>query len=93
MTTRDFRREHGTACPEACSWPTSSWADDVVVIYKIDALQRSLTDFQMAIFERHGVSFVSVTCSSHDHVDGPLDAEHPALLRPVRTGAHRRAHP
>ncbi|ONF43313.1 recombinase [Marinobacter lutaoensis] len=36
---------------------------DVVVVYKIDRLTRSLTDFSKMIdvFERHGVSFVSVT--------------------------------
>lgn len=36
---------------------------DVVIIYKIDRLTRSLTDFSrmVDVFERHGVSFVSVT--------------------------------
>lgn len=36
---------------------------DVVVIYKIDRLTRSLTDFSkmVEVFERHGVSFVPVT--------------------------------
>ncbi len=36
---------------------------DVVVIYKIDRLTRSLADFSkmVDVFERHGVSFVSVT--------------------------------
>lgn len=36
---------------------------DVVVIYKIDRLTRSLTDFSrmVEVFERRGVSFVSVT--------------------------------
>ena len=36
---------------------------DVVVIYKIDRLTRSLSDFSrmVEVFERHGVSFVSVT--------------------------------
>jgi len=36
---------------------------DVVVIYKIDRLTRSLTDFSkmVEVFERHKVSFVSVT--------------------------------
>ena len=38
---------------------------DVVVVYKIDRLTRSLTDFAriVEIFEKHGVSFVSVTQS------------------------------
>ena len=36
---------------------------DCVVVYKVDRLSRSLLDFArlMAMFERHGVSFVSVT--------------------------------
>lgn len=36
---------------------------DVVVVYKIDRLSRSLTDFaqMVEIFDTHGVSFVSVT--------------------------------
>lgn len=36
---------------------------DVVVVYKIDRLTRSLTDFSkmIEVFERHNTSFVSVT--------------------------------
>jgi DNA invertase Pin-like site-specific DNA recombinase len=36
---------------------------DVVVVYKIDRLSRSLTDFAklVDVFEAHGVTFVSVT--------------------------------
>ena len=36
---------------------------DVVVVYKIDRLSRSLADFarMVDVFDRHGVSFVSVT--------------------------------
>ena len=36
---------------------------DCVVVYKVDRLSRSLLDFarMMALFEKHGVSFVSVT--------------------------------
>ncbi len=38
---------------------------DVVVVYKVDRLTRSLTDFAkiVEIFDRHGVSFVSITQS------------------------------
>src|SRR3954451_499766 len=38
---------------------------DVVVVYKIDRLSRSLTDFVklVELFEKHGVTFVSVTQS------------------------------
>ena len=36
---------------------------DIVVVYKIDRLTRSLADFSkmVEVFERQGVSFVSVT--------------------------------
>ena len=36
---------------------------DCVVVYKVDRLSRSLLDFarMMETFDRHGVSFVSVT--------------------------------
>src|SRR5215207_3011695 len=36
---------------------------DVVVVYKVDRLTRSLTDFAklVELFDAHGVSFVSVT--------------------------------
>ena len=36
---------------------------DIVMVYKIDRLTRSLSDFSkmVEVFERHGVSFVSVT--------------------------------
>ena len=48
------------------------WADigkgevDLVVVYKVDRLTRSLTDFARIIetFDARGVSFVSVTSSS-----------------------------
>jgi site-specific DNA recombinase len=40
-----------------------SGAIDCVVVYKVDRLSRSLLDFArlMSLFDRHGVSFVSVT--------------------------------
>ena len=36
---------------------------DVVVVYKVDRLTRALSDFAklVEIFDRHGVSFVSIT--------------------------------
>jgi DNA invertase Pin-like site-specific DNA recombinase len=38
---------------------------DVVVVYKIDRLSRALMDFArlVEVFDRHGVTFVSVTQS------------------------------
>src|ERR1700732_1266458 len=40
---------------------------DVVVVYKVDRLTRSLADFAklVELFETHGVSFVSITQSLH----------------------------
>ena len=46
------------------SWPTSRRRSiDCVVVYKVDRLSRSLLDFAriMEVFDKHGVSFVSVT--------------------------------
>ena len=36
---------------------------DIVVVYKVDRLTRSLADFAkiVEVFDKHGVSFVSVT--------------------------------
>ena len=46
---------------------------DVVVVYKIDRLSRSLADFAklVEVFDRNGVTFVSVT-QSFDHIDQPV---------------------
>ena len=69
---------------------------DVVVVYKIDRLSRALMDFAklVEVFDRNNVTFVSVTQSFNTTTShGPADAEHPAVLRPVRARGHRRAHP
>ena len=39
------------------------------------------------------VNALAYSAVQHDDLDGPLDAEHPAFLRPVRTRGHRRTHP
>ena len=51
---------------------------DAVAVYKIDRLSRSLLDFMrlMDLFERHGVSFVSVT--------QPINTTTPAVLSAMR---------
>ena len=61
---------------------------DVVVVYKIDRLSRSLSDFakMVDLFDERGVTFVSVTqqfntTTSMGH--GAADAEHPAVFCPV----------
>ena len=69
---------------------------DMVVVYKVDRLTRSLADFAklVELFEAHGVSFVSVTqqfntTTSH----GAADPQRAAVICPVRAGDRRRAHP
>ena len=64
---------------------------DVVVVYKIDRLSRSLMDFSklVEVFDRNGVTFVSVTQSFNTTTsNGAADAEHPLVLRAVRTRGH-----
>jgi len=59
---------------------------DVVVVYKIDRLGRSLADFAnlVEVFDRNGVTFVSVTQSFNTTTSmGAADAEIPAVLRAV----------
>ncbi len=59
---------------------------DVIVVYKVDRLSRSLTDFarMVEIFDTHSVSFVSVTQQfKHDDIDGTADAQRVALVRPI----------
>jgi site-specific DNA recombinase len=56
---------------------------DVIVVYKVDRLTRSLADFAklVELFDKHDVSFVSVTQQFNT-----------AVLRPIRTRSHLRAH-
>jgi site-specific DNA recombinase len=61
-------------------------AVDCIVVYKVDRLSRSLTDFAriVEVLDQNGVSFVSVTqqfntTTSHRSPD----AEHPAVVCPV----------
>ena len=59
---------------------------DIVIVYKIDRLSRSLMDFTklVEVFERNDVTFVSVTQSFNTtNSHGPADAQRPAQLRPV----------
>jgi hypothetical protein len=58
---------------------------DVVVVYKIDRLSRSLMDFSklVEVFDRAGVTFVSVTQSFNTTTS----------MGPVRARGHRRAGP
>ncbi len=60
-----FRRHTGTPGPEAPARPIEAGAVDVVVVYKIDRLSRSLMDFAklVEVFDRKSVTFVTVTQS------------------------------
>ena len=55
-------RWSGPPC-SACLQEIRARRIDVVVVYKVDRLTRSLTDFAklVELFDAHGVSFVSVT--------------------------------
>jgi site-specific DNA recombinase len=72
---------------------------DVVVSYKVDRLSRSLLDFakMMEAFERHGVSFVSITqqfnsaTSMGRLVLNVLGPEFPPILRRCGNEASRTA--
>jgi site-specific DNA recombinase len=69
---------------------------DVVVVYKIDRLSRSLMDFSklVEVFDRNGVTFVSVTQSFNTTTSmGRLTLNILLSLRPVRARGDRRAHP
>ena len=63
---------------------------DVVVVYKIDRLTRSLADFAKLVetFDARSISFVAVhPAVQHDHLDGSAHPERTPVLCPVRTGA------
>jgi DNA invertase Pin-like site-specific DNA recombinase len=58
---------------------------DVVVVYKVDRLTRSLTDFAKMVeaFDAHEVSFVAVTQQFNTtRLDGTPDAQCPAVPSP-----------
>src|SRR5438034_1821895 len=59
---------------------------DVVVIYKVDRLTRALSDFAklVEVFDRRGVSFVSITQQIQHHDQyGTAHAPCAAVLRPI----------
>ena len=62
---------------------------DIIVVYKVDRLTRSLADFAklVELFDEFDVSFVSVTQSFNTTSSmGRLTPERFALLRPVLSG-------
>ena len=69
---------------------------DQIVVYKVDRLTRSLSDFAKLVerLEAAGAVFVSVTQSlQHRDQHGTTDAAYAAVLRTIRTGGHGRADP
>jgi DNA invertase Pin-like site-specific DNA recombinase len=68
---------------------------DVIVVYKVDRLTRSLADFAklVELFDAQGVSFVSVTQQFNTTTsNGPADSQCAVVLCPVRAGSHLRTH-
>jgi site-specific DNA recombinase len=69
---------------------------DVIVVYKVDRLTRSLADFAklVELFDAQGVSFVSVTQQFNTTSSmGRLTSERAPVLCPIRKGSHLRTHP
>ncbi len=69
---------------------------DVIVVYKVDRLTRSLADFARIVdTARQGRRVIRQRNPGvqYDDQHGPADAERAALLRPVRAGGHQRTHP
>ena len=69
---------------------------DVIVVYKIDRLTRSLADFarMVEIFDAHGASFVAVTQQFNTTTSmGRLTLNVLAVVRTIRARGNRRAHP
>ena len=64
---------------------------DQIIVYRIDRLTRSLSDFAKLIdrFDAHDVSMVSVSQPfDYRHVHGPIDAEHAAVVCTIRARDH-----
>ncbi|WP_246048170.1 recombinase family protein [Hankyongella ginsenosidimutans] len=68
---------------------------DVIVVYKVDRLTRSLADFAkiVEVLDKQGASFVSVTQAFNTTTSMGPHPQCPALLRPVRARGDGRAHP
>jgi hypothetical protein len=68
---------------------------DVVVVYKVDRLTRSLTDFakMVEVFDTCGVLRRGHPTIQYHELDGTPDAQCPAVLRPVRARGDGRADP
>jgi DNA invertase Pin-like site-specific DNA recombinase len=66
---------------------------DIVVVYKVDRLTRSLARL-VELFDAQSVSFMSVTQQFNTTSSmGRLTLKRAVVLCPVRAGGHRRTHP
>ena len=95
MAASPAARWSGRRC-SACSPTSSAGKIDVVVVYKVDRLTRSLADFAkiVEVFDaQRRLLRLGHPAVQHHDLDGAADAQRPALLRPVRARGHRRAHP
>ena len=69
---------------------------DVIVVYKVDRLTRSLADFAklVELFDWRNVSFVlRHPTVQHHHIDGSADAECAAVLCSIRARSDLRTDP
>jgi DNA invertase Pin-like site-specific DNA recombinase len=66
---------------------------NVIVVYKVDRLTRSLSDFAKIVqaLDARGVSFcIRHPAVQHDLLDGTAHAQHSALVRTIRKRSHGR---
>jgi len=94
MTTADIPWVHDRPDLQRLLDDIRSRKLDVIVVYKVDRLTRSLADFAklVELFDAHGVSFVSVTQSSTHDLNGRLTLNVLLSFAHLR-GRSLRAHP
>src|SRR5437016_6530888 len=67
---------------------------DVIVVYKVDRLTRSLADFAKLVeLPAQRVFRIGHPAVQHHDFDGAADTERAAVICPVRARGHLRAHP
>src|SRR5271163_4666693 len=65
---------------------------DIVIVYKVDRLTRSLADFARLV-ELFDAVRLGDAAIQYDKLDGAPDAQCAVVLCPVRAGGDRRTHP
>ncbi len=69
---------------------------DVIVVYKVDRLTRSLADFAklVELFRRaYCLIRIDYAAVQYNDIDGPSDAQCAVVLCAIRAGGHLRTHP